>query len=406
MLQRSSPRLSLAATTLLLAIFVAAPSFGQATPPYDRTIIVGGSGTDLVNGTNLLNAITAALASPTPPSPTNPWLIKVEPGIFDLGSQVLEMQNFLDIEGSGRNATFIRSDGAAAVQRKTVNVAAGVDAELRNLTVQYFATASGAGVVNESSELKLTQVNIEVEAAGIVAGIITINSSPRISTVFPRVDSTSAISRAFGLRIQGGAPIVNEMFIFIPNSTNRENVGIFVENGSAPVLEQISGVVFGGRNNVGIRVHAASARITNNRWSVSTGNDAIGVEILDSFASEEVGEVEIKESTFESAGASSSFGLLNRSAGLVVPSVEDSRLDAILGGGAVAVAVRNTVTGAATHIDQSKLLGQSALENAVAGTSFRVGSSKLDGVRIFAAGSSSVCAASYDGAYVPVPPGC
>ncbi|MEM9558366.1 MAG: hypothetical protein AAGC60_29200 [Acidobacteriota bacterium] len=416
MKQASIPRLAPTALFVLPILFglcalLAAPALAQppATAPFDRTIIVGGGGTDAANGTALLTAVNDALAAVPAPSAGNPWLIKVEPGIFDLGSQTLQLQSWIDIEGSGRNATFIRSGGSVFVPAPaTVNAASGVNSELRNLTVQYFSNiVGGIGIQNASTELKLTQVNVEVEASDSATGVLSTAGNPRLSAVFSRVSSTNG-GVATGFAIRSGAPVVLEMFVFIKNETQRENIGISVSNGAAPVLEKISGVVFGGSRNIGILSSGSSPSITNNRWTVSNG-EAIGVLVPLVPATILRPVVELKESTIEATNASRAIGLSNESGGSATRvEVKDTtiRASASQFAAALPIAARNVNNGSFTKIDQSVLDARIALSNQTAGTTFQVGASQLAGVRNIIAGSTAVCAASYDIAYTTLPPGC
>lgn len=61
-------------------------------------MVSGGSPSS--NGTNLL----AALASITTASASSPWLLKIEPGLYDLGSSQLVAKAYVDFEGSGRES--------------------------------------------------------------------------------------------------------------------------------------------------------------------------------------------------------------------------------------------------------------------------------------------------------------
>lgn len=63
------------------------------------------------------------------PSATNPWLVKMEPGIYDLGDEALVMRPFVDIEGSGQGVTTVTSAGVNTV-------IAASDAEIRELTIR------------------------------------------------------------------------------------------------------------------------------------------------------------------------------------------------------------------------------------------------------------------------------
>ncbi len=70
-----------------------------------RTIVVGGAGAPLVNGANFFNAVIGIPA----PGPANRWLVKLEPGTYDIGVLTLVLRDYVDIEGSGpwRDGTFI-----------------------------------------------------------------------------------------------------------------------------------------------------------------------------------------------------------------------------------------------------------------------------------------------------------
>ena len=65
---------------------------------YERTIVVSPDPADeSKNGLLLRNAI----AGDHDNSPTRPYLVKIEPAIYDLGSQPLALKPYVDVEGSG-----------------------------------------------------------------------------------------------------------------------------------------------------------------------------------------------------------------------------------------------------------------------------------------------------------------
>jgi len=68
---------------------------------YAKVIVVAKSGGDYNNILDAMNSITDA-------SSVNPYLIKVFPGIYDLGAQVLSLKSYVDIEGSGINVTELK----------------------------------------------------------------------------------------------------------------------------------------------------------------------------------------------------------------------------------------------------------------------------------------------------------
>jgi len=93
----------------------------------DRTVYVSPvAGNPVASGARLL----AALADITTASADNPWLLKIEPGIYDLSGASLAMKPYVDVEGSGEGVTTVQSTvrGLGTVQGEA-------RAELRELTV-------------------------------------------------------------------------------------------------------------------------------------------------------------------------------------------------------------------------------------------------------------------------------
>jgi len=144
-------------------------ALGQ-TAPYTRTVIVPGDQSDTVNGQALIDAmnnITTATAA-------DPWLIKLEPGVYDLDSRTLDLKSHIDIEGSGRKTTKIVSD-APYVYTQGVGYGATLRAddvvvELRDLTIENDSSASGAGLVGSGDGLCFLRVNFEVHVPGSAYG--------------------------------------------------------------------------------------------------------------------------------------------------------------------------------------------------------------------------------------------
>jgi hypothetical protein len=98
---------------------------------YTRTVIVSPTGTPSENGTALKNALSGI----TDASETNPYLLKIEPGVYDLGAAPgLVMKPWVDVEGSGEGVTTLTATGGVPWTDATVQGAS--NAELRFLTVK------------------------------------------------------------------------------------------------------------------------------------------------------------------------------------------------------------------------------------------------------------------------------
>jgi hypothetical protein len=129
-----------------------------------RTVVISPGASATGNGTALLTVLTAI----TTASSSDPWLIKLEPGVFDLGTDTLTMKSFVDIEGSGPGMTAIRSAPATTTLNCIRNTVRMTDAsELRDLTVEAYAVGAGClgGVTfSTAGTARVTDVDIEVDA--------------------------------------------------------------------------------------------------------------------------------------------------------------------------------------------------------------------------------------------------
>ncbi len=121
-----------------MAVFIEKAMRGTAGwPPHTQIVWAvrnaDGTPNPTASGTALLNAVAAIPTSGNDvPSAANPWLLKIGPGIYDLGSSALQMVPFVDVEGSGTQTTVLTATGSASQNTGTVVVAGGD--ELRSLT--------------------------------------------------------------------------------------------------------------------------------------------------------------------------------------------------------------------------------------------------------------------------------
>lgn len=103
------------------------------SPSSSTIVYIGPVGTQTENGTALLNALNGI----TDASAAKPYLLKIEPGKYDLGNNGLTMQQYVDIEGSGQNTTTITSTHSGSVINATSATVIGANhAEIRFLTIE------------------------------------------------------------------------------------------------------------------------------------------------------------------------------------------------------------------------------------------------------------------------------
>jgi hypothetical protein len=105
-----------------------------------RTVLVKPVGpTEVENGAELLAAIGSANA--LNPSPTNPVLIKVEPGLYDITPGALGLPSFVHLQGSGRDVTRIRGFVSLNDPSRFVIVLNG-NSSVRDLSIEVGAPAN------------------------------------------------------------------------------------------------------------------------------------------------------------------------------------------------------------------------------------------------------------------------
>jgi len=143
---------------------------------YSNVIVVALSGGDFTSPVDAMNAITDASA-------TNPYLVKIMPGVYDVGSQSVQMKEYVDIEGSGQNTTKIFSAvGPIGVVRGAAN------AEIRFLTIEASCgNCVNYGMRNDGGAPSITNSTIVVRGDFINWGIFNLNASPFIKNVIINV---------------------------------------------------------------------------------------------------------------------------------------------------------------------------------------------------------------------------
>ena len=179
-------------------------------------------------------------------SASNPYLVKIEPGTYDLEANSVFMRPFVDIEGSGEGIT-------------TITAALG--------------TGSGTVVTANNSELRYVTVKNTGEPNQQVVAIFTETTSPRLSHV-------TAIA-------SGGL----------------ENYGVHTSNGN-PVLSYVSASASGGGQSFGLANYNSVMTVLN---STFTAADAAGFNA--GYVTTFGGTNKITSSTITASGGAIAIGM-------------------------------------------------------------------------------------------------
>ncbi|RBP53778.1 right-handed parallel beta-helix repeat-containing protein [Arenicella xantha] len=138
----------------VVVIPMAGDSVVQEIDTFDRTIIVGGSGSAAENG----QAVLTALDQISSPSTSNRWVIWLEPGQFDVGSAGIILPDYVSLRGSGMGVSIVYSAGTASHHR-AIDLAG--NNTLSDLTIEDSSSGSSSGAVVPSGDNVIIQ-NIQV----------------------------------------------------------------------------------------------------------------------------------------------------------------------------------------------------------------------------------------------------
>jgi hypothetical protein len=212
---------------------------------YARTRVVGPVGTPPENGATLLDAI---LGIPTPASQEEAWLLKIEPGVYDVGSAPFGMKSRVDVEGSGQDVTLIRGAVCDSGWSFTKGVVVGAEsAELRSISVENTcsgANTSSTGIYNTADNARFNRVTASVfgaaeynhaiynEGSDVVFESVTaeaggatdtnrglVDGGTGVSISNARVSGLAGGSDSTGLELFGGGTALTNVEVIARNAT-------------------------------------------------------------------------------------------------------------------------------------------------------------------------------------------
>lgn len=232
---------------------------------YLRTIVVSPLADAAASGTALLDALAQIGASAE-----KPYLLKIEPGTYHLGTRELTMKPYLDIEGSGEGVTTVTS----RVDTGLGTIVGASNAELRFLTVKN----EGGGTIGlafsaETASPRLTHVTAVSSGALTNYGLRFSNGSPLLTNVTARATGGS---EAVGLVNFGGA-ISAANSSFTGSAGSGLNVGVLTSFGGSVQISSSTLSGSGGPVAIGLRSYNGNHSLTNVMVAAAGGGQNYGV---------------------------------------------------------------------------------------------------------------------------------
>lgn len=285
-------------------------------------------------------ALKSALAGISSPSSTNRWLLKIEPGIYDLDS--LRMRPWVDIEGSGINLTTIHSTGTTIIGANNT--------ELRMLTI-------------EAGDGGLFPTNLEV------IGMFNDQANPRVYRV-KFVTKAPSSAAAWGMRNLSSAPTIEECEFSVSGSSGSLAYGVtfnfFNSAGARSSIIRSKVAVSGGFPNYGVFMASGQTvtEIQETRIDATGGSDTYGIYALGgTWQGNEV--LTLRNVVINSSGSSRSVGIFLEQGTTVGLDISNSKI-----GGHIAPITKGIFQGGspAVIVQHSSILGFTKTVESVIGS--------------------------------------
>lgn len=277
----------LAITVMVSTLVSSSMVFASAWNVPTNVRIVQKSNTDTTG--RIYGTIQAAINSITNASASNPYVVKVMPGIYDQGTASLQMKEYVDLEGSGDNTvitsaninvdgdtctagTVLMSNNSTIRNVRVVNT--GVDAGNNNIV---------AGVIFNNVNAKAEGISALVGSDSAIvntAGICSFGSTAKATlnnvTVEVRGGVGSSWAEALQILNDGSATVTNSKFAaFMAGNTTHVldcRSGINMTGTLTVINSTIEGTTSPAGNNRGITNAACTASISNSIVKVNGGD--------------------------------------------------------------------------------------------------------------------------------------
>jgi hypothetical protein len=249
-----------------------------------RSVVrVAHSGVDVDSGA----ALRDALALITDAAAARPYLIQLDPGVYDLGTTPLLLKPYVGLRGADRTLTILQSHGST--NDTTATITAANNAPLRDLTVRNAGgQAFSVGILAQGASVDLFQVAVVVDAPGSGARayglrlLLSPSSSVRESHIQVHGDQETQ-----AVKVTSGALTISNTTV-----TARSNAGtawgLFPESDANVDALGISVYVLGNARCNGLDARGANTRVALRASTI--GADATGcptetTAILNTFGS-------------------------------------------------------------------------------------------------------------------------
>ncbi|MFY0562331.1 hypothetical protein ACN28E_00700 [Archangium lansingense] len=339
---------------------------GEMGPPgnFARIRVVPPGDNPLLGGENL----RIALQSITKVSAEEPWLLFLEPGVYDLGSQGLQLRPYIHLQGSGQQLSTVRSHASGPT------LVTADHTELRSLTVEHVGGPGEVVALSNASPLFRARDVVFSARDGSQRTVALVSSAGPGPGGFERVQASASSPQGdtVGFSCEGCSVKVSGS-TFLAQGGERA-VSVAVRDGTVELWDS-SATGQGGRSEaVGVQAEASRLALVRAEVFGVEGGLSLGVRLASTPAT-------VRDSTLSGSG----------NPGQQARALEVLRSDS----GPLLV-----------DVQRSTLVGSSQTVRAAEGYSIRISGSQLRGGQVDGNGIVS-CTGSYDeNFHSPASPAC
>jgi len=244
----------------------------EAADAPDRVVWVADDGT----GDFLL--LSQALASIVDASVSNPYVVRIAPGVYTETSPVA-LKTYVDVEGSGQGVTTITCECANANKSAlSATVSAGnVVAEIRHLTINN--TGGGddysTGVWTEDvADGSVSMLHVTATGTGGTYnyGVYNSSSSPTMSDV-----TATATGGTYNRGVVNYLSSPTMMNVTATGTGGTYSYGVYNSSSSSPSMTDVTATATGGTYNRGVYNESSSPSMMNVTATATGGTTSYGV---------------------------------------------------------------------------------------------------------------------------------
>jgi hypothetical protein len=242
---------------------------------YANLIVVAKSGGDFTDPVSAVNSIVDA-------SETNTYLVKIMPGTYDIGSNILFMRANVDIEGSGQNVTTIKGSYSASDYNSGL-VYSISDSEIRSLSIE---STGNITFFSYKSAPKITNVNVLSTGLGEPRAFQLMYGAPVLKNVNAEVVVNGGSSLGYVIYDRDNTPSFENVNIKCSGS-GFVCTGFYHDGGGYNYAPRLNNVSVSSEspnimNNFGIRTRYTQKAFFNNVTATAsngtTANYAMSIE--------------------------------------------------------------------------------------------------------------------------------